>query len=364
MGIGKSLLSFGTLLAVAALCGCGSVNSQLAYVTYPSQNGVAAFLMDKNTGAFTQLVGSPFPAGSSPAAIVVAPSGKFAYTSNQSDGTISLLTVDSHGFLNEVMPRTPARVGPKAMVMSPGGNFLFVANTVSNNISAYAVDSSSGALKEVSGSPFATGSSPIGLAISPNGSYVYVSNSNLATVSGYAVGTDGSLQAVAGSPFAAGRLPSGLTVSPSGKFLYVANSQDGTISGFQVNSSTGALTAMPGSPYVVSGTANPAPISVAVDPSEKYVVVALFQQTSVAGFSLDQTTGALSTENGMSATTTGNPVTIGFDPTGKFLMVLTQGTGGSLSDFTISVSGTAVTLPSASGTGSLASAPGSYAVTK
>ncbi len=362
MGIRTSTLA--ALLAAGILCGCGSYKNEIAYVTYPSQNSVAAFRLNDSNGTFASIIGSPFPGGSSPATILLSPSGKFAYSSNQTGNSISLLSVDPQtGFLNEILPRTPTRVGPASMVMNSGGTFLFVANVVTNNISVYTMDSSSGALKEISGSPFATGSSPLGLAISPSGNYLYVANSNLATVSGYAIGSDGSLQAVPGSPFAAGRLPRGLAISPSGKFLYVANSQDGTISGFGINGSTGALTAIPGSPYAASITPNSIPVSLVVDPTEKYVVVALNQQTSLAGFALDSSTGALSTLASMTASTVGSPVMVNFDSTGKYLLVLTQGTSQNLSDFTIGVSGATATLDSVSSTGTLGSGPGSFITT-
>jgi 6-phosphogluconolactonase (cycloisomerase 2 family) len=362
MGIKTSFAA--VVLMAAVLSGCGSYSNQIAYITYPGENGVAAFRMNNDNGTFTSIIGSPFPAGSSPATILMAPSGKFAYASNQTDNTISLLAVDHQtGLLQEILPRTPARVGPAAMVMNSGGTFLFVANAISSNISVYAMDSSSGALTEVNGSPFATGSTPSALAISPNGNYLYVSNSNLATVSGYAIGSDGSLQAIPGSPFASGKLPRGLAISPSGKFLYVANSQDGTISGFTINSSTGALNSIPGSPWEASITTGSVPVSLVVDPSEKFVLVALYEQTTVSGFSLNENSGALAQIAAMTVTTTGNPALLGFDSTGKYLLVLTNGTGEGLYDFTIGLTGATEVLTSVSGTSTLASAPGSFATT-
>ena len=60
-----------------------------------------------------------------------------------------------------------------------------------------------------------------------------------------------------------------------GRFLYAANSYgpvgtSGTVSGYDINAITGALTAIGGSPF----GAETGPISIAVDPSDKFVYVA------------------------------------------------------------------------------------------
>jgi DNA-binding beta-propeller fold protein YncE len=50
-------------------------------------------------------------------------------------------------------------------------------------------------------------------------------------------------------------------VDPTGKFAYVANYGAGNVSGFAINSTTGALTAVSGSPFA-AGT-NPVSVAVA-----------------------------------------------------------------------------------------------------
>jgi DNA-binding beta-propeller fold protein YncE len=85
--------------------------------------------------------------------------------------------------------------------------------------------------------------------------YAYLVNSDWNTISGYTINTTtGALTAVTGSPFAAGSVPSSVAVDPSGKFAYVTNGDD-TISGYTINSSTGALTAMSGSPFAAGNGA-------------------------------------------------------------------------------------------------------------
>ena len=80
------------------------------------------------------------------------------------------------------------------------------------------------------------------------------------TVSAFAVGTNGALAAVAGSPYKTGGTGGGNSIDPeeiaiasahNASFLYAANDGSGTISAFKINSTTGALTHVQGSPLDV-----------------------------------------------------------------------------------------------------------------
>src|SRR5579859_6411500 len=55
--------------------------------------------------------------------------------------------------------------------------------------------------------------------------FVYVANSGSDNVSAYVVDGDGALAPVTGSPFAVGREPLGVAVDPVDRFLYVTNFQ-------------------------------------------------------------------------------------------------------------------------------------------
>ena len=65
---------------------------------------------------------------------------------------------------------------------------------------------------------------------------------------------NGSLSAI-GTPMSTGQHPFGVALDPSGKFLFVANKMDSTISAFSVNTSTGALMPLSGSPFGAGGSA-------------------------------------------------------------------------------------------------------------
>ena len=105
------------------------------------------------------------------------------------------------------------------------------------------VDVNNGAFNAI-GSPLA----------STNGGLVQGAEGSLLTL-----GTDGNLYsinpstgaltALAGSPFAAGNGPFPAVTDPSGHFLYIGNYNESTVSAFMIDPISGALTAVPGSPF-------------------------------------------------------------------------------------------------------------------
>src|SRR5436305_1440807 len=95
---------------------------------------------------------------------------------------------------------------------------------------------------QVPGSPFATGVDAGALAFSPGGGLIAATNVGASSVSVFAVDpSTGALSAVAGSPFSTGPEsgPSSLAFSPRGRLLATANFGAGSVSVFSVNPSTG-----------------------------------------------------------------------------------------------------------------------------
>jgi 6-phosphogluconolactonase (cycloisomerase 2 family) len=240
------------------------------FLAHANLNSIFAFTRDANTGALSSVSGSPFSAGSAPMHLVVNPSGTFLYASNYNDqmGSISAYTINpTTGALNEITGSPFATQvgfpGPGHLAIEPGGKFLYVGlgGTVNANhfVAAFSIDSSTGGLTSVPGSPFATGNGPFSIAVDPSGMYLYTANSHDNTVSAFSLNAaTGALTSVSGSPFATGAVggfPFALAMDPSGTFLYTANQGSNNISGFGINSTTGALTPVPGAPF--SGVMNP-----------------------------------------------------------------------------------------------------------
>ena len=214
--------------------------------------------------------GSPFPAATNPFHVVVHPSGSFLYASNYNDpmGSISAYTIDPNtGALTQIAGSPFATEsgypGPSRLAIDPTGKFLYVGlnGTVNanNQVAAFSINSSTGELTAVTGSPFMTGNGPLSVAVDQTGKYLYTANSFDNTISGFAIDpTTGALTSVSGSPFSTGALgafPFALAMDPLGMFLYTGNQASNNVSGLSINTTTGALTAIPGSPF--AGVENP-----------------------------------------------------------------------------------------------------------
>src|SRR5262249_5385612 len=155
----------------------------------------------------------------------------------------------------------------------PSGRFLYVLNYNSAGLAAYSIDPSSGSLTLVPGSPF--GGLGKSVAVDPKGRFVFVGG--FTSVEAYTISVStGGLTPVAGSPFPSGPF-NYVSVDPAGKFVYVLTycncASPNSIYAYGINGTSGALTAVPGSPFVTGGTQGPAG-PVAVDPTGTFAYVA------------------------------------------------------------------------------------------
>ena len=160
------------------------------------------------------------------------------------------------------------------------------------------------------GSPAPSGgTSPQGIQVTPDSKFVVVANQGANNVSVFSLdSTSGAMTEVAGSPFATGQQPDPVAIdpapwqgyfvsggpSPSAKFVFVGNTGGNSLSAYTIDSS-GVLTPVAGTPIALGTNAQPS--SIAVDPSGKFVYVSIVPK-QIAGFSVDQTTGALTPISG------------------------------------------------------------------
>ncbi len=193
--------------------------------------------------------------------------------------------------------------------------------------------------------PVPAGTTNVGtIKVAPPVSAAYVANESDNTVSAYSIDTTaGALTAVPGSPFPAGTLPISVTVDPTGHFVYVANGFDNDVSAYSIDPASGALTAVPGSPF----PAGSSPSSVTVDPTGHFVYVANFDGNDVLAYSIDPATGALTPVPGSPFPAGSSPNSVTVDPTGHFVYVANIN-GIDVSAYTVN-----------STTGALAAVPGS-----
>jgi 6-phosphogluconolactonase (cycloisomerase 2 family) len=154
---------------------------------------------------------------------------------------------------------------PGGLVMDHQGKFLFTSVNNSNappSIWTFSIDQSTGALTNTSTLSPMSATWLIAQAVDPSNKYLYCADySNNLSISVFSIAADGSLAEISGSPFAVYTLPIGLQynlgVIPYGSFVYATttngNSAPGVFS-FSVDPATNALTLVPGSPFIVGSS--------------------------------------------------------------------------------------------------------------
>lgn len=275
-----------------------------------STNSVDSVTVDQVTGAVTPIQGSPFPLGApggGPTSIAVGPYGYLYAT--EPNGTIVGLSPNAEvGAFSSPLPNSPypAGVAPSQMAFAAQGDsgtfFLYASDPGDANggILAYSLDSS-GSLTPLQGSPFPTlpNANPSFVLFAPyfpsqGTQFLLVSLTGLAKVAVFAIDTNtGSLTAVPGSPFSVGSGPGTLAADIS-NHVFVMNATDHTVSAFALGSN-GMLTAI-GSPVSV-GTARGGMAYAATFSSEE-LFVADTTASALWTLEVDPTTGQLTPSGG------------------------------------------------------------------
>jgi len=119
--------------------------------------------------------------------------------------------------------------------------------------------------------------------------------------------------------------------------LYVvseASHGNGAVAGFSINRGTGALTAIPGSPFPLSGTEV---YSLSTDSAGKFLFVCAANNDQVQVFSINQTSGALAPVGTFA--TTGFAAQATTDGLGKYLYVTEGNSGSNVDVYAISSTG-------------------------
>ena len=260
--------SSGSLTAVTPSPNAGTAPTLLAidpagaylYVANTGSFDITIFSIDASTGVLTQ-VGNSFPIGMSALNMQLAPSGGVLYvTGAGSPGFIQGFML-SQGTVTGVVPNSPFLTGtnPTGLAIDPGGKFLYTANRLDNSISEFPInaDGSLGVSTTIGESY----TSPAALFIDKSGKYLYVANQGSGNLAAYSIGaTDGSLALLSTSPFGTGSQPSVIAGDPSGKYLFVGNQASSALQSFQLDGSSGTLTSV--SSYAIGST----PTSIVLTP--------------------------------------------------------------------------------------------------
>jgi 6-phosphogluconolactonase len=237
-------------------------------------SGVFTFAINAATGelTYTFIVAPLITQSEQPSSVSIDPLGRFAYVSTYTytppnfPGAVEAFAIDNGSGALTAVTGSPIAAGfGAAVVIVPSGSFAYVPNVDSSDISGYAIDPSSGVLKPLSGSPFATADAPSALGVDPFGKVLYATNALSNTLSAYRINAStGALRAIEGSSVATASGPTSVTVDPTGRFAYVTNYISNDISAYTIDPVTGRLTEISGSPFARGGPRGFGPSSVAI----------------------------------------------------------------------------------------------------
>jgi 6-phosphogluconolactonase len=266
-----------------------------------------------------------------------------AYVTLPQTGAVLLLNIDGSNGAITTGAQTPPVNGttPNGLALHPSKKFLYAVNSQAFTVSIFNVNSD-GTLT-LSGTPTPAGPVPFAAVIDPTGKYLLVTNDiQEGSVSVFSIDSgSGALSEVAGSPFFANASPTNILMTPSGESVYVTNPGIGMVTAFSF--SNGVLTQKPGSP-VFSGSGASA---LAVDGGGRFLYVANSSASNlpefgtignISAFNIDPQTGALTTVLGSpftSITGTVGPTALTLDPSGKFVYAVSPGSSASIWCFTI-----------------------------
>ena len=228
--------------------------------------------------------------------ITITRDSKLLYTTYAD--TVKASEIHPDGSLtNSVSPsfQMPPGTRVSGLVADPAADFLYASSystTLSPGVlTVFAIDSATGALSQTSsvtlGNEFIENSA----AITPNGRYlyqndVYPGEGSIPTtlqIAGFSTSTTtGALNPVPGSPLSPTTPATSsihqMAIEPTGKFLYASYQpfvtkvgDEGGIAAYSIDTASGGLTAVPGSPFDVGLS----PYSLAVDASGRFLIVSI-----------------------------------------------------------------------------------------
>lgn len=291
---------------VTATNTAGSTNADLvlsSFSTYSGMMGFQSVVNDTDPGVNGLSGAREFSFSSDGAYVYVAADGDDSVTwfsRNSTSGALSFL-----GIARDGVSGVDGLNGAFQVVLSPDDNFAYVVATVDNAVTTFSRSSATGALTYlgtikdsdpgIDGLNFATN-----LVISPDGNHLYVSgalDNGIAMFSrNTSTGALTFLGAIKDSDPGVDGLQGAenMAFDPTGTHLYVCGNQESKVAVLTRNPSTGALTfssVIRDSDPGVDGLDLPGGIS--ISPDGRFVYVTANNDDSIAAFSRNSSTGAL-----------------------------------------------------------------------
>jgi 6-phosphogluconolactonase (cycloisomerase 2 family) len=332
---------------------CVTKFDKFLYVANPTSNTVTGYTINASTGALTAIAGSPFTTEPSPRFVSGEPSGKFVYVTTLGsstnpprisgfslNGTSGVLTelANSPYDLSATNPPAPGALAINLPAIHPSGFFGYVSIPIpSATLYGAALDTSTGDLAEIPGFPTSFGFDGQTPAIDSTGKYLFLPSDASAgsngRISAYQISSPSGVLTPNGTPIPTGGSMPLAALTAGGKFLVVVNQASSTLAVMAVDSA-GTLS-MVGSPVATGGPPGTRPGIFMYERRLSVIYLALGAPAgtpsppapSVAAFSLNITTGALTPLAGSPYNSNGATLFPWLHPSGKFLYQVNGSTG-------------------------------------
>ncbi|MGD0793152.1 MAG: lactonase family protein [Terriglobales bacterium] len=271
-----------------------------------NSGAVSAFALDRQTGKLS-LLNQVASRGADPCYIAFDKTGKYALVANYTGGSVAVFPVQSDGHIGEPSAfvqhvgssvNRERQQGPHAhwIETTPDNRFAIAVDLGLDELLVYRFDAKTGSLT-TNNPPYAKldpGAGPRHLAFHPNGKFAYVVNELQSSITAFSYDASGGalhkLKTITTLPrgFSGSNDTAEIQVHPSGKFLFASNRGHDSIAVFSIDSHTGALTLVDHFP-----TQGKTPRNFEIDPTGKLLFVANQDTNNIVVFRIDPTSGRL-----------------------------------------------------------------------
>ena len=286
--------------------------------------------------------------------------GNYVYVNNQAAAnTVSAYSVSSSGGLTQLSgsPFSTGGVGSNVVcyglnriTLSPANNLLFVTNTGDRTITSFQINPATGALTTVAGSPFATGLTldncqGISLAATPDGKFLMASSNG--QIQTFSIAPTGAL-ALLGTTANCCSPNASMVISPNGQFLAVSN--ETSVSMFAINAVSGALTPVLGSPFPKTGSGTLSGLDFSCAADRLYGGEATGSPALLDAWTVNTTSGVLTPVPGTPFQSSGNNSNIVLYSPDNTLLFQTNQFSNSVNPFMVNPDGTLANVGKFGGT--------------
>ena len=309
--------------------------------TGKTSDGIYVYQLNSQTGELRHL--HTVNAVENPSFLAIDPQNRYLYAvhelndyQGQRTGAVRSFKIDPETWNLTLLSEQPSfGEHPCHVTVTPDGQYVILANYTSGSISMFPV--TDGLLGVASDTAQHVGSGPNerrqkgphahSVNLGPDGRFLYAADLGIDQIKIYDLKANPGQLTPADPPFAEtapGAGPRHFTFHPNGQFAYVINELNSTITGFQVDASTGALSeieTVSTLPKDFSGDNTCADIH--ITPDGRFLYGSNRGHDSLAMYRINPSTGELALI-GFHSVLGKTPRNFAIDPSGRFLLAANQ----------------------------------------